>query len=108
MTTRIPRMRREIEAIPVAVAPGFPVLAIAAADAAEPAVADALAARGAEVLATSSRVARARRREAVRTGHWLTDPLALIVSFCSKADAAAGPGVGPDAPRHPNKVTETI
>jgi hypothetical protein len=56
---------------------GFPVLAFAAADAAEGAlaeVADALAGKGASVFATTDRVREAERLPFVRTGHPLTDP----------------------------------
>jgi glucosamine--fructose-6-phosphate aminotransferase (isomerizing) len=90
---------------------GFPVLAFAAADAAEPAVvevADALAGNGAAVFATTDRVSAAQAVPTVRTGHWLTDPLALIVSFYAMIEKlAVSRGLNPDAPRHLRKVTET-
>jgi glutamine---fructose-6-phosphate transaminase (isomerizing) len=90
---------------------GFPVLAFAAADAAEGAVVevtDALAAKGALVFATSDRVRAAHALPVVRTGHWLTDPLALIVSFYAMIEGlAVARGLDPDKPRHLNKVTET-
>jgi glucosamine--fructose-6-phosphate aminotransferase (isomerizing) len=91
---------------------GFPVLAFAAADAAEEsvvAVADALAGKGAEVFATSDRVRRARPLPVVRTDHPLADPLALIVSFYAMVEAVArARGIDPDRPRHLSKVTETL
>ena len=91
---------------------GFPVLAFAAADAAEPVlveVADAIARKGAQVFVTSARAQHATPIEAVRTGHWLTDPIALIVSFYAMVERiAVGLGIDPDAPRHLNKVTETV
>ncbi len=91
---------------------GFPVLCFAAADAAEPAlaeVADAISAKGARVFATTDNVERAERIEHVRTGHPLTDPLSLIVTFYSMVEAfAASRGIDPDRPRHLNKVTETV
>nr|WP_170541815.1 SIS domain-containing protein [Ruegeria arenilitoris] len=91
---------------------GFPVLSFAAADAAEPAlaeVADAISAKGARVFATTDRVTAATRIPHVRTGHALTDPLSLIVSFYAMVEAfAASRGIDPDAPRHLNKVTETV
>lgn len=91
---------------------GFPVLALAVADSAEEAlaaVADDLAAKGATVFATSARARRAAVLPAVRTGHPLTDPLALIVSFYAMVEAVArARGIDPDAPRHLRKVTETV
>jgi glucosamine--fructose-6-phosphate aminotransferase (isomerizing) len=90
---------------------GFPVLAFAAADAAEGAlaeVADALAGKGASVFATTDRVREAERLPFVRTGHPLTDPLALIVSFYAMIEGVAvARGLDPDMPRHLRKVTET-
>ena len=91
---------------------GFPVLAFAAADAAESAVAeiaDAIAAKGASVFVTSDKAKTATVIEHVRTGHWLTDPIALIVSFYAMVErVAAKRGINPDLPRHLNKVTETL
>jgi glutamine---fructose-6-phosphate transaminase (isomerizing) len=90
---------------------GFPVLAFAAGDAAEGAVvevADALAGKGAAVFATTGGVRAATALPTVRTGHWLTDPLALIVSFYAMIEGlAVARGLDPDKPRHLNKVTET-
>ena len=91
---------------------GFPVLSFAAADAAETAlseVADAISDKGARVFATTARVQKAAQVDHVRTDHALTDPLSLIVSFYSMVEAfAAARGIDPDAPRHLNKVTETV
>lgn len=91
---------------------GFPVIAFAAADAAEASVAetaDALAARGARVFAVSNRVTRATPLPHVRTGNPLTDPIAAIVSFYGMVETVARRrGIDPDAPRHLNKVTETL
>lgn len=91
---------------------GFPVLAFAVADAAEKAVcdvADSLAEKGAQVFATSDRVKKATVLPFVRTDHWLTDPLSLIVSFYAMVERVArARGVDPDAPRHLRKVTETV
>lgn len=91
---------------------GFPVLCFAAGDAAEDAVAgiaDEIAAKGARVFVTSDRARAAERVAHVRTGHWLTDPLALIVSFYAMVErVAAERGIDPDAPRHLRKVTETV
>ncbi len=91
---------------------GFPVLAFASGDAAETSVADVadtLAEKGANVFVTSDLAQNARALPHVRTGHRLTDPLSLIVSFYSMIEKVAGErGVNPDAPRHLNKVTETV
>lgn len=91
---------------------GFPVVGFAAADAAEGPlveVADALAEKGAQVFVTSDRVRRAARLDHIRTGHPLTDPLPLIVSFYSAVERVAHDlGIDPDLPRHLRKVTETV
>lgn len=91
---------------------GFPVIAFAAADAAEKSVAqtaDALASKGARIFAMSDRVEKAVRLPHVRTGHWLTDPIAAIVSFYAMVESVAGRrGIDPDKPRHLKKVTETV
>ncbi|MDC0657782.1 SIS domain-containing protein [Leisingera sp. SS27] len=91
---------------------GFPVIAFAANDVAEPLlaqVADTLAAKGAQVFATTPLAAQANVLPHVRTGHWLTDPVAAIVSFYAMVEqVAAQRGINPDAPRHLRKVTETV
>lgn len=93
------------------VGPGFPVLALAARDAAEASVAetaDALAAKGAAAFITSKRVGQAHSLPFVATGHPLTDPLPLIVSFYAFVEAfARHRGLDPDKPRNLRKVTET-
>jgi glucosamine--fructose-6-phosphate aminotransferase (isomerizing) len=90
---------------------GFPVLALAARDAAERSVAaaaDELTAKGATVFATSDMVSSARRLPFAATGHTLTDPLSLIVSFYAFIEAfARRRGLDPDRPVHLRKVTET-
>jgi len=98
---------------PVAVVgPGFPVLALTARDAAESsgvAVADMLAAAGASVFVTSDKARTATRLEVVATGHPLTDPLPLIVSFYACIEKLAlERGFDPDHPRGLRKVTETV
>jgi glutamine---fructose-6-phosphate transaminase (isomerizing) len=94
------------------VGPGFPVLALAARDASEPSVAaaaDALAGKGAAVFVTSRLAQTARMLPHAATGHPLTDPLALIVSFYSFVEAfAVRLGLNPDQPRNLRKVTETL
>ncbi len=91
---------------------GFPVIAFAAADAAEDslaATADALAEKGARVFAVTDRATRATRLPHVRTDHWLTDPVAAIVSFYGMVEQVARRrGIDPDTPRHLRKVTETV
>jgi len=91
---------------------GFPVIALAAGDAAEAGlvqVADDLVGKGALVFATSGKVRRATALPVARTGHPLTDPLSLVVSFYGMVEAVAvARGIDPDAPRHLNKVTQTI
>ena len=93
------------------VGPGFPVLALAARDASEPSIAeasDSLAGKGASVFVTSDRAGKARRLPFAATGHPLTDPLVLIVSFYAFVEAfARHRGLDPDVPPHLNKVTET-
>lgn len=91
---------------------GFPVIALAANDEAEDAlasVADDIAAKGATVFATSNKVQKATALPTVRTGHVLTDPISLIASFYAMVEqTAASLGINPDEPRHLKKVTETV
>jgi len=94
------------------VGPGFPIIGFAAGDLAEDSlveVADALAAKGATVFVTSKRAKAAHLLPHIRTAHWLTDPIAAIVSFYAMVEAIArSRGIDPDTPRHLNKVTETV
>lgn len=94
------------------VRPGFPVLALAARDASEDSVVgvgDQLADKGASVFMTSDKAGKAVRLPFAATGHPLTDPLALIVSFYGFVEAfARHRGLNPDQPPFLNKVTETI
>lgn len=91
---------------------GFPVIGFAAADKAEAAlveVAEQISEKGARVFVTSDKVRQAERLDHVRTAHWLTDPISLIVSFYAMVEqVAARRGINPDAPRHLKKVTETL
>ncbi len=88
------------------------MIALTAKDAAEDVlvqVADEVAAKGASVFVTSSKARRAQVLPAVRTGHPLTDPIALIASFYAMVETVAvARGMNPDTPRHLNKVTETV
>ncbi|MEM9640971.1 MAG: SIS domain-containing protein [Pseudomonadota bacterium] len=90
----------------------FPVVAFTGQDAAEPVltqVADTIAQKGAAVFVTSDRARQAHVLPAVRTGHPLTDPITLIASFYAMVEAlAVARGLDPDAPRHLQKVTETV
>lgn len=89
----------------------FPVLALVARDAAEKSTVetvDRLAARGADVFATSAEVRQARKLSFAHTGHVLTEPLSLVVSFYSFIEMLARRrGLDPDRPAHLKKVTET-
>ncbi len=91
---------------------GFPVLGFAASDAAEPGlvqVAGQISEMGARVFVTSDKAHPATRLDHIRTGHPLTDPLPLIVSFYAMVERlAASRHINPDMPRHLKKVTETV
>ena len=91
---------------------GYPVLALAARDAAEASVADMahrLAGQGARAFLTSDRPGPAARLPFAATGHPITDPLALIVSFYGFVEALARHrGLDPDQPPMLRKVTETV
>lgn len=89
----------------------FPIIAVAAQDAAEMAlngVADEMARKGARVFATSPVPDHAQQREATRTGYPLKDPIPLIAGFYAMVEqVAAARSIDPDAPRHLSKVTKT-
>ncbi|MEX0350659.1 MAG: SIS domain-containing protein [Paracoccaceae bacterium] len=91
---------------------GFPVIGFAANDSAESSlatVADALADKGATVFATTTKLNKATALPHTRTDHWLTDPIAAIVSFYGMVEEVArNRGIDPDTPRHLRKVTETV
>jgi glucosamine--fructose-6-phosphate aminotransferase (isomerizing) len=93
------------------IGPGFPVLALAARDAAEASTveaADALAGKGAAAFVTSNGAKHAISLPHAATGHPLTDPLALVVSFYAFVEGfARHRGHDPDKPRNLRKVTET-
>ncbi|WP_138466193.1 SIS domain-containing protein [Poseidonocella sp. HB161398] len=98
---------------PVAlVGEGYPVLCLAAGDAAAPGlaeVADRLAGMGGQVFATTGLVREAVALPHVETGHPLTDGVARIASFYAMVEALAEMrGTDPDAPRNLRKVTETV
>jgi glucosamine--fructose-6-phosphate aminotransferase (isomerizing) len=94
------------------VTPGYPVLALAARDAALTSVttmAGSLAEKGASAFVTAEPSGGVRGLPYVATGHPLTDPLALIVSFYAFVEELArSRGLNPDEPRLLKKVTETV
>ena len=94
------------------VGPGFPVVALAARDASERSMAEAadlLAGKGASVFISSAGAATATVLPHAATGHPITDPLSLIVSFYAFVEAFARlRGLDPDQPPNLRKVTETI
>jgi glucosamine--fructose-6-phosphate aminotransferase (isomerizing) len=89
----------------------FPVLGLAARDAAEPSVTgiiDDLAGKGARAFITSSAHGRAAPLPFVATGHPLTDALCLILPFYGFVEAwSRAKGFNPDQPAALKKVTET-
>jgi glucosamine--fructose-6-phosphate aminotransferase (isomerizing) len=90
----------------------FPVLVLAARDAAEPSVAEIaerLAGQGARTFITSVNAQKAERLPFAASGHPLTDALALIVTFYAFVEALSRRrGFNPDQPPHLKKVTETL
>lgn len=94
------------------VTPGYPVLGLAARDAAESSVADMahkLAGQGALTFLTSARPGAANQLPFAATGHPLTDPLSLIVSFYGFVETLARHrGLNPDQPPMLKKITETV
>lgn len=90
---------------------GFPVLTLAARDAAEAvcvAAAEKLAADGAAAFVTSGNADKVEKLPFVATGHPLTDALCLVVPFYSFVETyARHRGFNPDQPPRLRKVTET-
>jgi glucosamine--fructose-6-phosphate aminotransferase (isomerizing) len=93
------------------VGPRFPVLALAARDAAEASiatVADDLAMQGAIVFASSIRCQTATRLPFAESGHPITDALLPVVPFYGFVEAwSRARGRNPDVPARLKKVTET-
>jgi glucosamine--fructose-6-phosphate aminotransferase (isomerizing) len=89
----------------------FPVVAFTVRDAAMAstlATIDGIAEKGALAFVTSEDAAIAKALPAIRTGHPLTDALALIIPFYSFVEAfSRARGLNPDAPVALKKVTET-
>ncbi|MGH6759970.1 MAG: SIS domain-containing protein [Phyllobacterium sp.] len=90
----------------------FPVLVLSTGDAAQASLLDAanrLTEQGGAVFVTTDQPTSAKPLPFVRTGHRLTDPLALLVSFYMFVEAfARHRGFNPDQPPHLRKVTETL
>jgi glucosamine--fructose-6-phosphate aminotransferase (isomerizing) len=91
---------------------GYPILALAARDAAEDSVVevvDRLAGQGATTFITSSKATTAKHLQFASAAHPITDALALIVSFYAFVEGLSRHrGFNPDKPPHLNKVTETL
>ncbi len=91
---------------------GFPVLALAVEDAAQPGViqtAERLAAQGADVFLTGCTAKGATTLPAVTGLHPLVAPLVQAVAFYAFVETLARRrGFDPDAPPHLRKVTETV
>ncbi len=90
----------------------FPVLALAGRDASERSIcatADLLARHGADVFTTSDKVGKSIALPFTETGHPLTDPLVLVISFYAFIERLARlRGLNPDTPPNLKKVTETV
>jgi glucosamine--fructose-6-phosphate aminotransferase (isomerizing) len=90
----------------------FPVLVLAARDAAEASVAEVaerLAGQGARVFITSVNAQTAERLPFAASGHPITDALALVATFYGFVEALSRRrGFDPDRPPYLNKVTQTV
>lgn len=90
----------------------FPLLAFIPEDAAAPslvATVSALHERGATIFSATSREVSGPRLPIAPTGHPLTDPIAIALSFYRFVEAVAvARGYNPDQPRNLKKVTETV
>ena len=91
---------------------GFPVLVLSTDDAARTSLLEAanrLTGQGGAVFVTTDQPTSAKTLPFIRTGHHLTDPLALLVSFYMFVESfARHRGFNPDQPPHLRKVTETL
>lgn len=90
----------------------FPLLAFIPEDAAAAslvATVNALHDRGARVFTATTAPIAGPRLPVIATGHALTDPIAIALSFYRFVEAVAvARGHDPDQPRHLKKVTETV
>ena len=91
---------------------GFPLLVLAARDAAENSVvtlADHLSMQGANVFITSDKASHGMSLPYQATGHAITDPLMQLISFYAFIEKLTkAKGLNPDVPPNLKKVTETI
>ncbi len=91
---------------------GFPVLALGVADKARPSILETckrLSDQGGSVFVTDPEPGAGTPLPVARTGHPLTDPIALVVSFYGFIEALARKrGFNPDEPPHLRKVTSTL
>ncbi|ODT05788.1 MAG: aminotransferase [Kaistia sp. SCN 65-12] len=90
----------------------FPLLAFIPDDAAAPsmvATVSALHARGAKVFTATAAAIPGPRLPVAPTGHAMTDPISIALSFYRFAETVAvARGYNPDKPRGLNKVTQTV
>jgi glucosamine--fructose-6-phosphate aminotransferase (isomerizing) len=90
----------------------FPLIAFIPDDAAAPsmvATVSALHARGAQVFTATAATIPGPRLPVAPTGHAMTDPISIALSFYRFAETVAvARGFNPDKPRGLNKVTETV
>ncbi len=90
----------------------FPILAFIPDDAAASslvATANALHNRGAQIFSATAAAIDGPRLPIAPTGHALTDPISIGLSFYRFVEAVAvARGHNPDQPRHLKKVTETV
>lgn len=90
----------------------FPLLAFIPDDAAAPSMianVSALHARGAKVFTATAATIPGPRLPVAPTGHAMTDPISIALSFYRFAETVAvARGFNPDKPRGLNKVTETV
>lgn len=90
----------------------FPLLAFIPDDAATPSLvqmASALHERGVQIFSATAAEIPGPRLPIAPTGHALTDPISIGLSFYRFVEAVAvARGYNPDQPRHLKKVTETV
>jgi glucosamine--fructose-6-phosphate aminotransferase (isomerizing) len=90
----------------------FPLIAFIPDDAAAPSMianVSALHARGAKVFTATAATIPGPRLPVAPTGHAMTDPISIALSFYRFAETVAvARGFNPDKPRGLNKVTETV
>jgi glucosamine--fructose-6-phosphate aminotransferase (isomerizing) len=90
----------------------FPLIAFIPDDAAAPsmvATVSALHARGAKVFTATAATVPGPRLPVAPTGHAMTDPISIALSFYRFAETVAvARGYNPDKPRGLNKVTQTV